>query len=334
MMLKNGQSMQSLTLDKKDLRLLYELSVNGRAPISRIAKKTGLSKQNAGYRLNRLMREGVIRGFITLIDFSRFGYYEYDVWVSLRNVPLKKREEFIAHFLKHENAMWVSEYIGKWDLCVGLFARNVGHFYRLFNEILGEFSGIIRDYSVISTVDSFWYSRSHIVEDTPRRILWVWESDKEEAILQTEEKKMLKLMAEDARITIRELARMLGMEPATISRKIRKLEKDKIIQGYHALIDPKFLGLGRFEVMLTLRGMTIEKEKKLLEFCRYNPFVFIYIKYVGKWDADVGIEVKDTGQLQAIISELRGLLPDSIVDYEVLPISKEHRQNSFPGSLL
>jgi len=41
----------------------------------------------------------------------------------------------------------------------------------------------------------------------------------------------LEILSVDSRIPIRELARRLGTSPATVSRRIKRLEKEKVIKA-------------------------------------------------------------------------------------------------------
>jgi Lrp/AsnC family leucine-responsive transcriptional regulator len=49
-------------------------------------------------------------------------------------------------------------------------------------------------------------------------------------------------LADDARISVAELARMVEMSPPSVSERLRRLEEAGIIQGYTVRIDPAALG--------------------------------------------------------------------------------------------
>lgn len=55
---------------------------------------------------------------------------------------------------------------------------------------------------------------------------------------------VLKLVQDNARTTNAEIARQVGMAPSAIFERIKKLEAAGLIQGYHARLKPKELGLG------------------------------------------------------------------------------------------
>jgi Lrp/AsnC family leucine-responsive transcriptional regulator len=56
--------------------------------------------------------------------------------------------------------------------------------------------------------------------------------------------RILRALAEDARVTMADLAREVGLSAPSVTERIRKLEEAGIIQGYGALVNPAALGLG------------------------------------------------------------------------------------------
>src|SRR3989338_6323874 len=88
-------------LDVKDKRILKELFGDGRAPLSAIAKKVGLSTEVVNYRVNGLIKKGILIGFNTVIDVNRIGWQIYFVYIRLRNVDSGKENEIINFLTNH-----------------------------------------------------------------------------------------------------------------------------------------------------------------------------------------------------------------------------------------
>lgn len=55
--------------------------------------------------------------------------------------------------------------------------------------------------------------------------------------------KLLKMLAADARVSIAELARVVGLSSPSTSERIRRLEEAGVIEGYTVKINPKAVGL-------------------------------------------------------------------------------------------
>ena len=58
------------------------------------------------------------------------------------------------------------------------------------------------------------------------------------------DRKILKILQNNARTSNADIARTVGMAPSAILERIRKLERKNVILGYEARINPKALGLG------------------------------------------------------------------------------------------
>ena len=56
--------------------------------------------------------------------------------------------------------------------------------------------------------------------------------------------KILKKLQENGKITNLQLSEEIGLSPAPTLERVRKLEKSKIITGYHATVDETTLGMG------------------------------------------------------------------------------------------
>jgi len=61
--MKEVKSAIRRALDKRDRGILFQLDANSRKPYAAIAKELGISKAAVGYRVNRLVKRGIIKGF-------------------------------------------------------------------------------------------------------------------------------------------------------------------------------------------------------------------------------------------------------------------------------
>src|SRR5271167_4346721 len=55
--------------------------------------------------------------------------------------------------------------------------------------------------------------------------------------------RILSVLAADARTSIAELARVVGLSPPSAAERVRRLEEASVIEGYAVAIDPRALGL-------------------------------------------------------------------------------------------
>jgi Lrp/AsnC family leucine-responsive transcriptional regulator len=76
---------------------------------------------------------------------------------------------------------------------------------------------------------------------------------------------ILRLVQQKARISFAELGRQAGLSPPSAAERLRRLEDAGIIQGYHARISPRSIGL---EVMVL-----IEVKVKKTDYARFHKAV-------------------------------------------------------------
>jgi Lrp/AsnC family leucine-responsive transcriptional regulator len=56
--------------------------------------------------------------------------------------------------------------------------------------------------------------------------------------------KIVRELAEDARASYAELGRKVGLSPSAVAERVRRLEQEKIIRGYHVVLNEKAFGHG------------------------------------------------------------------------------------------
>jgi DNA-binding Lrp family transcriptional regulator len=81
--------------------------------------------------------------------------------------------------------------------------------------------------------------------------------------------KILELLQQNARTTISQLGRMINMTQPAVSERVRKLEEQGVISGYHAVIDPEKLGKQVTSFVLVQANDC----GKLTEFCKQTSEV-------------------------------------------------------------
>ena len=73
--------------------------------------------------------------------------------------------------------------------------------------------------------------------------------------IDTIDKKILKTLQKNAKITNARLSKEIGLSPAPTLERVRKLETRGIISGYHAKLDKSKIGLGvSTYVMVSLKS--------------------------------------------------------------------------------
>ena len=121
--------------------------------------------------------------------------------------------------------------------------------------------------------------------------------------MDTIDNQILELLRRDARISVRELAKRVGLSPAPVSRRIDKLEKSGVIRGYVTLIDDGRSGALEAFTEVRLNGSTETGE--LREILKEVPEAQEYFTIAGDPDALIHFRVKDVDDLQRVVNNMR-----------------------------
>jgi Lrp/AsnC family leucine-responsive transcriptional regulator len=113
---------------------------------------------------------------------------------------------------------------------------------------------------------------------------------------------ILRALAKDARITMSDLARAVGLSPPSVTERVRRLEEAGVLKGYEAIVDPVALGLP-FAVYLRVRPLPglLRKVAELLQ----GLGAIVECDRVTGDDCFVAkAHVRDVAELEALIDEI------------------------------
>ena len=320
-------------LDLKDRKILYELDLNARQTDSEIAKKVGLTRDSTRYRINRLIENGHIHYFMTLINSMKLGYNWYRTFFKFQNLTIEKEKEIIDYLKKR--ASWISKVEGIWDLNTGIFVKNVYEYRDLINEFLLKYSSFIERYDVAIVTQEWTYHRDYLLnkkQKTTKPLLMGFDHQKEyktETIDKTDYE-ILKTILKNARMKSIDIAREIGTTEMVVRYRLKKLIQNGIIIGFKPFLNVPKLGYTYFKLHLTLQNITQEKKKNILIYIHQHPNTVHMTELVGGADLECEFQVKNNDEFYGYIQELRLKFSDIIRDYEFMQYTQEYKFTYLP----
>lgn len=120
------------------------------------------------------------------------------------------------------------------------------------------------------------------------------------------DKKIIEMLYEDARRPFTEIADKLDVSEATIRKRVRRLEDEKIIEGYRVMVDPAKLGYKT----RTLLGLDVEPGDLLDASRKISEIESVKEVYTCTGDHMIMADIwaKDSKHLSQIISDEIGEL--------------------------
>ncbi len=124
------------------------------------------------------------------------------------------------------------------------------------------------------------------------------------------DRKILQALVDNARASNVEIAQKVGLSEAPCSRRIRRLENEEVILGYHARLDPEAVGIGFVAfVTLVLDYVTATTAERFYQEIRAIPEIMSCYIVSGGYDAVLHVAAKDSRAYSEIVFDRLRRIP-------------------------
>jgi Lrp/AsnC family transcriptional regulator, leucine-responsive regulatory protein len=117
--------------------------------------------------------------------------------------------------------------------------------------------------------------------------------------LDATDRRLLAELQADARLSLAELGRRVGLSSPAVAERLRRLEGDGVISGYHAKVDPARLGFG-LGVLVRIRPAP-RQLAAVAQLARETPEIVECLRVTGDDCYVMTAHVRDVVHLEEII---------------------------------
>ncbi|HJX50073.1 MAG TPA: Lrp/AsnC family transcriptional regulator [Candidatus Nanoarchaeia archaeon] len=323
------------SLSWKEKKILRELDLNARQSASSIGNKIHMSKQVVKYNLENMIKKGVIKEFITYIDTEKLGYTFYNVFIKMKYTSNEERRGITNRLKSIPNIVWLVSLRGEWQMIISTLAKDIAEFSLLLEEILNVLKGKLLDYSFFIVINASQLGYKSIYASTGKGYNYQAKVGRKDiANLSENDLKVLKLVSNHARLSNVEIARKTKMTLEKVRYSLKKLERDKVIQGFKPLLDMFKLGYLWHLMFLRLKSSTEKQKEELIDYLKSLPQVFYVIRGVGNCNLTIEFQTKNLDELEKIKDIIATKFSNLIADEKTVQLIEEHKCTYFPGSLI
>lgn len=310
--------------DLKDRKIMAEIASNSRFFVSDIAKKVQLNKDVVKYRLKVLEDKGIISRYQAMINVSKLGLMDFKVSVNLTNTSNEAYDEIVEYLKSLPNVISVMECYTIWDITFKVIVKDHLDFEEMYDDFKQKFSQYI-ERDLVETITE--------VIILPKNYLYEGKSDKR-ITLKLEKKEdfdkidiqILKLLSDNARISLWELSQKIKLDSMTIKRRIDRMVKVGIIAGFQTFMVAQAANTLHLNVCIDLFDAT--QIKKMRNYILHLPNVVMMEKSIGGYDIRFSLEISGFQEYEKIIRDIRREFPviKEIIQFFAF---KYHRNNFF-----
>ena len=309
-------------MDKKDKLILKELDKDARQSNAEIGKKINLSKDVVNYRIKRLEENEIIQNYYSIIDYYKLGYYLAKVLNKFANIGEKGEEQIVQWLSKKPTVLWVAKTESYWDVIYTLQVKNLQELIISLESFKTAFPTVTAEFQILLAQDFVFLNEKYLYEKK--------EENKFENILinnlkiDTDQKdeKIIKMLEENSRMPLIEIAEKIKLTPEAILKRIKKLKKIGIIMRFKARINFEALELDYNHIYISLKDYS--KIKEIEEYYKRSDFCTFIMKYQGNYHMHLECVTK-RGEFRNKLKEFKELFGNYISEYHIINIFKEHK---------
>lgn len=113
---------------------------------------------------------------------------------------------------------------------------------------------------------------------------------------------LLSELQRDARLSLAELGRRVGLSAPAVAERLQRLERDGVIRGYRAEIDPAALGFG-LSAIIRVRPMPRQLQR-IADLARETPEIVECHRITGEDCYLIKAHIRSMGHLEEILDAL------------------------------
>jgi Lrp/AsnC family transcriptional regulator, leucine-responsive regulatory protein len=302
------------SLDKKDRKIMRELDMEGRLPLSIIAKRVGLSKEVVNYRVNKLQSQGIVRGFYTIVDAISLGYLVGKFMIKLHGISSAMHKEFVGYCKDNPGISWVVLLEGAWNIGLIIQAKDIRKINDVWTDLQLRYGTYIDSTTIVFSTKAAHFPYRHLYgADNSKRIII---GDVQGNAIDADDTKILNAISVDARIPLTDLAKKVKMRPAKTRYHLNEMIRKGIIKGFRTSFDDHKLGFMYYKIFLFLNSCTKERYKGLYNHMAAHPNVTMFVENLAPFMAEISVVVKSTLEIYDFISELQASFSDIIKSHK------------------
>lgn len=312
-------------LDLKDRKLLYELDLDSRQPISRMAKRIGLSKTAVLYRIGNLRKSGVIKGFEAVVDTGKLGLIGFRLYLRLQGATPAKKKGIIGFLNRSNRVSWLVSIEGDYDIGALVLVHGISEMNAFWKTFLARYNNYIAERNLAIMTKVSYFSRAYLLGLPYNTYEAVSVSEPRKAEIDGTDERILELLVADARMPLSDIAHELGISARTATGRIRELERGRIITGYRTVFDVGKLGYQYFKVMFRLHNASDDKIGRFAGYMKQDPNIIFNDEVLGGDDFEIELQVRDLDELRRILDEIDAKFSGMIRERRIMRYYEEHK---------
>ncbi len=319
-----------MRLEQKEKAVLSAIQMHGNRSVAEIASLTGLRNTTVRYQLDALRRREVLSDPQPFIDVYRLGYIECVIYFSLSADNQQEKGLLLQTLAETRSVSWVCEHGGEYQYSVGICARHLSEVIVLLNQVSEQHEINFFEKSISVRLSVIYMGRKFLLDGPPEYEPFIARDTGATIEFDEKDREVLSLLAQENGSSMSKLAKLADVPLSTFERRKRRLEDKKVILGYFARIDSTQLGMHKYKLLITAKGINPKLRQSLCEYARTARYIGLFSECVGSWDYECFIEVPSPRGVSEVVEQLYDTFGSALSSIKVLTIFGYTKYRMYP----
>ncbi len=323
-----------MNLKPTDYKLLSYLYHNYNEPLSKIAKATKLSRDQVEYRINKYLKEGLIRKFFPVFDWVKLGY-DTPAILLLKFEKPRMAEDFSKILKENKNCMSYGKIYGEYDLFLNCIFKDEKELNEFVSKLFENEEHFITNHLVIKPQFAELYPLKFFNHNNYP--LKFFNHNKEDFLISSSEKnkeikldktnlKILKILSENGRTRLIDIAIKTGISSELALYRLKKLKNEKVILGNRIQFDMLKLGYFFTIIILNFRNFSEKNKSKIKSFVKTSENINSLIFNLHKPNCIIQLFHKDEKEVRDCVEKIKNLFNEDSIEIDILPIGEDEEK--------
>src|SRR3989338_623267 len=282
---------EKVKISVKDKKLIQLLIQDGRASISELSKKIGISKPAVVQKIKSLQDKNILLSPVLYSNVKIEDKPTYFIQIST-GLGYNTKEN-ASELLSIEGIAGVLWWNGEYNLSLLVFTENI---QELIEKIEKKFE--IKKYRLLRAVNN-WFHPPYVFSDVPDKDIGF---SKNNPKIDEFDRKILKILYDDSRKSILEISSELKSAPITIKKRIVEMKKSGAIISFSNYINFWVCGREVISILMQIKGRS-NLDNTIKKFLSFPQTGNIW-ELEDEWNLNVILWVSNQKEVNDILEKI------------------------------
>lgn len=316
MPISSGRLNFMTSIDEQDKLILFELFQDCRQSHLKIAKTLKIPRQSVDFRIKKMEDEGVIKKYAININYPKLGYSRHSIYLDLRTMAKSQEvNEYVKSItdIREVSCCYMLHSVSQWKMYVSVWTKDIKRYDEIQTKIITKFKKYLNNFLSFQSVESWTYWIAEMLN--PKKKTKVdYKGSPENISLKDIDWRIIDKLRKNSTTPTGEIAKALKINALTVTRRIKWLVSNGIIERFYPIVDISKAGYKEYTFISRVDPSYSKELNKFIEFAKDDPRFGIIIKAVGYVNLYYAFYTQNNKEFDEVKAKVESILGKAVLE--------------------